>query len=186
MNLSKQNKLNLIHARNHIRKEFILKLEDKNYFIFPEQYYGKILIGIHTWNKACNFDHSWCVLENRDYCFGKMVLNWELFSEIYIEKFMIDSSSKIHMNYHNKIPKQNIIYPFQAKNDGIGLIGFLFCENTFYANYEIQNYDHDNTYDFSNILYFLKEYSTIIIQYNQKLILDRNINKMKILKLLIN
>ncbi|HEG0589760.1 TPA: hypothetical protein SB588_001240 [Campylobacter coli] len=163
--LSNVDGLNLVKARNHIGTEFVLSLKSDSNFIFPSKYYGKILLGVHTWNRVCQVDHSCYVLENSKYCFGKMSWGWETFSEIYLEDFIIDDMTKLHVNYHSKIIKQRA-WPLQVGSHGIGLIGFLLVDEIVANSHE--NYLDGNMYDFSDIMFFLNEYANIIIQLEAK------------------
>ncbi|MCV3409995.1 hypothetical protein L8W57_07655 [Campylobacter sp. IFREMER_LSEM_CL1890] len=158
--------LKLIKARNHIGTEFVLSLKSDSKFFFPQKYHGKILLGVHTWNRVCQVDHSCYVLENKKYCFGKMSWGWETFSEIYLEDFVIDDITKLHVNYRKEITKQRA-WPLQVGSHGIGLIGFLLVDKVVID--ECENYFDDDVHNFSNVMFFLKEYSNLIKQYEAKI-----------------
>lgn len=178
--IKEQENFTLVKFRNHIRAEFILNQKSNISVDFPKKYHGLILLGVHTWNRACQIDHSCYVLENNKYCFGKMAWGWETFSEIYLEDFIIDDSTRLHVDYDNSISKQ-ISWPLEVGSHGIGLIGFLLVDKTTLLEDDDYraNVGNDNIYNFSNIVGFLKEYSKIIEQYNCKLLLDNKEEKRK-------
>lgn len=158
-------------SRNHLYNENILRIDSGNCFKFPKTYDGKVLLGIHTWNDGMKSKgHSALVFKNSKYQFAKFILSWETFSEIYINDFEIDDNTRIHGNFNSNFIDKQFFWRNWEHNDITGVIGFLLCDR-----YDIFNLDSFNSdiitmeeYDFSSIFNFLKEYKSIIEQYNQR------------------
>ncbi|EOC4236664.1 hypothetical protein ACI3V6_001341 [Campylobacter jejuni] len=158
-------------SRNHLYNENILRIDSGNCFKFPKTCDSKVLLGIHTWNDGMKSKgHSVLVFENSKYQFAKFILSWETFSEIYINDFEIDNNTLIHGKFNSNFIEKQFFWRNWEYNDITGVIGFLLCDR-----YDIFNLDSSNSdiiameeYDFSFIFNFLKEYKSIIEQYNQR------------------